>query len=191
MHDAIQPIVLVGGRSRRFGSDKLSEPVPEGTQTWMIDRPIAALRAVFGSRVASVGECAPEVAVRVDSVIPDVYPGAGPIGGVLSALLHTRTEVFVLAGDLPNIQAQDVRAVLAAAAEAPGAAAVLAAADGLQPCIGLYRPHAIDHLRSALGPGGNHSLGAALPTALVAHLDIPIEHAANVNTRGDLRAVRK
>ena len=48
--EEIQPIVLVGGSSRRFGRDKLREPVagPDGSVGWLVDRPIAALRGVFG-----------------------------------------------------------------------------------------------------------------------------------------------
>lgn len=188
MHEDVQPIVLVGGRSRRFGSDKLSAPVSEGSQSWIIDRPVAALRAVFGPRVAAVGECAEEVAARLDRVIPDRYPGAGPIGGVLSALLHAQAEVFVLAGDLPNICAQDIRSILAAATRAPDAAAVLAETDTLEPCIGLYRPRAIAHLKTAIAPGASHQLRTALPAEQIARVRMRTDHAANVNTREDLRA---
>src|SRR5262245_59553696 len=81
--DVFQPIVLVGGKSTRFGRDKLREVVGDG---WLVDRPIAALREVFGARVAVVGECDDEVAQRGDRVITDRFPGVGPIGGIVSAL---------------------------------------------------------------------------------------------------------
>src|SRR5690606_32636942 len=121
--EPIQPVVLVGGRSRRFGRDKLREPVEDG---WLVDAPIRALRAVFGPVVAAVGACDPEVAARFDRVIEDRYPGAGPAGGVLSALQATGGAVFVLAGDLARITEREVRAVMAAAAGAPTAWAVMA-----------------------------------------------------------------
>ncbi len=94
MPASIQPIVLVGGSSRRFGRDKLREPLGGG---WLVDRPIAALREVFGGHVRLVGACHPEVARRGDGVIPDSHPGTGPVGGIVSALeactaaAHART----------------------------------------------------------------------------------------------------
>ena len=60
--DLIQPVVLVGGKSRRFGRDKLREPIGESRAEWLVDRPIRALREVFGARVAVVGECDADVA---------------------------------------------------------------------------------------------------------------------------------
>ncbi len=54
----IQPVVLVGGRSTRFGRDKLREPVGCAREP-LVQRPIRALRAVFGPRVMLVGECHP------------------------------------------------------------------------------------------------------------------------------------
>src|SRR5262245_5365872 len=82
----IHPVVLTGGRSTRFGSDKLRARLDDDG-TLLIDRPIAALRAVFGPRVALVGDCDPAVAARADLIIRDLHPGRGPIGGILSALV--------------------------------------------------------------------------------------------------------
>src|SRR5438552_9917188 len=131
--EPIQPIVLVGGRSTRFGRDKLREPLGEG---WLIDAPIRALREVFGSPVAAVGECDPDVAARFDRIIPDLHPGAGPIGGIVSALKSAGKAVFVLAGDLPRITPGVVRAVAGAAETNPWAWAVMAqgARGKVEPC---------------------------------------------------------
>ena len=190
MFDHIQPIVLVGGRSRRFGRDKLREPIGSGADQWLVDRPIAALRMVFGPRVAAVGECDPEVAVRFDLVISDAHPGIGPLGGVLSALVRTDQDIFVLAGDLSALRDDDVRTILAAAERAPDALAVLAESNGLQPCIGLYRRGARPCLEAALARG-DLALHAAIPPAKLVRVFIPAEHARNVNTTSDLSNTQK
>lgn len=179
---SIQPVVLVGGTSRRFGRDKLREPLASspGNQ-WLVDRPIAALRAVFGPRVAAVGDCDPEVSARADLVIPDTRPGVGPIGGVLSALEGAGGDVFVLPGDLPHITSDAILAVLASARANPAALAVVALTDRTHPCIGLYRrtaaPFLCDHLAA-----GRHSLFDAVPEGLVATVPIDPHDAHNVNT---------
>lgn len=190
MLEHIQPIVLVGGRSRRFGRDKLREPIDVAGTEWLVDRPIAALRAVFGLRIAAVGECAPEVALRFDLIIPDAHPGTGPLGGALSALTHTGMDIFVLAGDLSAVRGEDVRTILAATEREPEALAVLADANGLQPCIGLYRRDVRTSLESALAHG-NLALHAAVPQRRIIRVPIPAEHAINVNTPADLSDIQK
>lgn len=183
MDEPIQPIVLAGGKSRRFGRDKLREPVGEG---WLIDRPIAALREVFGPRVAVVGVCDPEVAARADAVIEDRYPGVGPIGGIVSALEASARAVFVLAGDLPAAAPVDVRAIRDAARGRPDAWAVLAGRGEPEPCFGIYRPPSLAPLRRALAEE-RHALREALPRDQVVLVDLPPASLTNANTPDDLR----
>lgn len=185
MLSAIQPIVLVGGQSLRYGRDKLREPVGLSGEEWLVDRPIGALREVFGPRVALVGECDPAVAARGDLLLADQYPGAGPAGGILAALEQVTGDVFVLAGDLPNISALTVRAILRTAATSDGDAVppwtVLAQSGGVQPCIGLYRRAILPLLaeRLRLGRRSLHDLVPAARQHLVA---VDAREVLNVNT---------
>jgi molybdopterin-guanine dinucleotide biosynthesis protein A len=184
---AIQPVVLVGGRSRRFGRDKLREPVGGG---WLVDRPITALREVFGPRVGVVGPCDPAVAARADLVIPDRYPGIGPTGGILSALEETGGDIFVLAGDLPRITAEAVQLIVKRGAEGPGAWAVLADSGRLEPCIGLYRASCLGPLRERIGDGQAARLWDLVPAEHLIRVAIPAALAANVNTPDNLDRTR-
>ena len=186
---SIQPIVLVGGQSQRFGRDKLREPVSRDGEEWLVDRPIAALRALFGPCVALVGACDRSIAARADLVIEDHYPGCGPAGGILSALEQCPGDVFVLAGDLPHISAAAVQHILNEAQVRPRSAvwAVLADADGLHPCIGLYRQVLRRRLAERLA-AGVASLHDLTPTAHLLRVVIDWRAAANVNTLTDWRA---
>ncbi len=184
---SIQPIVLVGGLSRRFGRDKLREPVGRAGEEWLVDRPIAALRALFGPRVALVGACDRDVATRADLVFEDHYPGCGPAGGILSALEQCTGDVFVLAGDLPHISAVVVQHILDEAQSRPSVWAVLADADGLQPCIGLYRQTLRRRLTERLA-AGVASLHDLTPTEHLHRVVTERRAAANVNTLNDWRA---
>jgi molybdopterin-guanine dinucleotide biosynthesis protein A len=180
--DGIQPIVLVGGMSRRFGRDKLREPVGDG---WLVDRPIAVLRAVFGARVAAVGACDPAVSARADVVIDDIHPAAGPIGGIISALTAFGSDVFVLPGDLPRITPDAVARLFGAALSYPDAWAVLAGSPRPEPCIGVYRRPALEVLLRALGEG-RHRLVDALPRDHVVVIEMPRECLVNANRPEDL-----
>ena len=127
--DDIDPFVLTGGRSSRFGRDKLLVSTRDGLL--LIDHPIAALRSVFGPRVAIVGQCDSSLSARADRVIDDPYPGVGPIGGIVAALESTSRDVFVLAGDLPGIESGHVRQIFDIAKVSPNAHAVLEEAPAL------------------------------------------------------------
>ncbi len=155
--ESIQPIVLVGGKSRRFGRDKLQEPLEGGL---LVEKSIRALREVFGPCVALVGHCDPRIARLGDKVIPDLHAGRGPAGGILGALDFVSADgpipwsVFVLPGDLPNIRSELIRAIVLKGTQVPGAAAVLARTSrGPEPCIGIYRQACKQTLTKAIPEG--------------------------------------
>jgi molybdopterin-guanine dinucleotide biosynthesis protein A len=176
--ETIQPIVLVGGRSLRFGRDKLREPVSRGERgnegAWLVDRAIGALREVFGPVVGVVGECDEEIAVRADRVIADRYRGVGPMGGIASALEETGSSVFVLPGDLCLIGGAVIPRILEAAACAPDAGAVLARTERVQWCVGIYRSILMPVFVRAIREGR---------TAL--HSAVPVDQLVTVQVRAD------
>lgn len=179
----VQPVVLVGGQSTRFGRDKLLEPV-RGKP--LVQHPIDALRAVFGPRVMVVGACDQRVRALADGDLPDLHPGAGPIGGIVSALASTRWPVFVLAGDMPMFGRDEVHAVLSAQ-RPPDALAAWAWSGRAHPCAGVYEPASLDILRAALA-AGRHALVNALPLDRVVRVPIHASRTLNVNTPADARA---
>lgn len=181
----LQPIVLVGGRSRRFGRDKLREPFRGSLGgTWLIDQPILALRAVFRNRIWTVGNAAPEITRRGDRHLPDRWPGAGPLGGILTALRESPDDILVLSGDLPAITDRHIRLIVAAARRHPRHDAVIGQTAGPEPCIGIYRRSAVPVLALRLQKG-DFSLLGALDALRVAHVDLPPEAAINANRPED------
>jgi molybdopterin-guanine dinucleotide biosynthesis protein A len=174
---SVQPVVLVGGKSRRFGRDKLVEP-------WggkvLVQHPIGALRRVFGARVKLVGECDPRIPPLADGVIPDTRSGVGPIGGIAAALEYWNGPVFVLAGDMPAVSEPDIRNVIEHARRHEGPLAVLAATDRVHPCFGLYRPGCLPLLLDRLSKG-ELRLAAALPSERCAAVAVSQGSTKNVN----------
>jgi molybdenum cofactor guanylyltransferase len=117
---AASAIVLAGGRSVRFGRDKLVEPID--------GRPLLYLAAEAVAAVApDIIVVAPPDAVRLlpDSarLAHDEAPFEGPLAGCMTGLLAAREPlVIVVGGDMPSLEpavlALLIRALVASSAEA-------------------------------------------------------------------------
>ncbi len=99
--------VLAGGASRRMGRDKALMTL--GGRT-LLERAIAAVASVADETFV-VGDREPYRQFGVP-VVPDAFPGAGPLGGIGTALRHARHEhVLVVACDMPFLSVPLLRAM--------------------------------------------------------------------------------
>lgn len=163
-------IVLAGGRSSRFGRDKLAEPID--------GRPLLhhAIEAVCPMTDAIVVVAAPDAR-------PELPPGVrlahderafeGPLAGLaagLAALPDGIDRVLVVAGDMPALVPAVLDRLLAAVDPAGAAAAVLAAGDDVPPLpLALDRRRAAEATARLLGDGDRRlrDLVAALDARIV------------------------
>ena len=104
LDDAVLGAVLVGGSSRRMGQPKALIRV-DGSA--MVDRVGAVLSAAGCSRVVAVGPT--DLAGQLEHVA-DLYPGDGPLGGVLTAMSASGSAplVCVVACDLMSLDVDSV-----------------------------------------------------------------------------------
>ncbi len=127
-------VILAGGESRRFGSDKSLLRV--GGEL-LVERSIREWGGVFEEVVIACGArkkfFLPGVAEAVD-----VYPERGPLGGVHAGLGAARFQwVFVAACDMPGIDEEFIAELFQYADD--GCRIVLPRHDGiLEPLCGLY-----------------------------------------------------
>jgi molybdopterin-guanine dinucleotide biosynthesis protein A len=135
----VQVIVLAGGSSRRFGSDKLAALLPDGRS--VLGRCLLGMPS--GWDLVVVGPLRPvpsEVSERVRWV-RELPPGGGPLAGIAAGLqLVTAAVVCVVPGDAPR--AGEVLPLLVATLEqdASLAAAVLSDGEGrANPVLAAYR----------------------------------------------------
>ncbi len=113
---AVSGIVLAGGASRRFGGDKLAEPV---AGVPLLDRAVRVLAEVAGEVVvvAAPGRPVPGLA-GIDGgpairIVTDPEPFGGPLAGVRTGLAAARGSiVIVVGGDMPSIVPAVLRRLL-------------------------------------------------------------------------------
>ena len=175
--------VLVGGKSSRFGSDKAAFPLAGRA---MVLHVAEALRAHLNV-VTLVGDPA-MYAEHGLPVIPDLVKGAGPLGGIVTALGHARSSwCFISACDMPLARASHVAVLLEAAASGSADAILPRTPDGrLQPLFAVYAKTALVPLERALSRGTRKIIDA-LDGLHWIEVPVPDGNAfANVNRPSDL-----
>lgn len=159
-------IVLAGGRSARFGRDKLAEPV-DGRP--MLQRAIEAVRPLVDEvLVVAAPDAAPSLPADV-GLVHDARPFEGPLAGVAAGLAATDADIVLLVGgDMPSMVSTVLRRLLAIVVAPDGPdAAVLASGDGTRPLPMVMRRAPAQATADSLLATGERRL-RALSSALAA-----------------------
>jgi molybdopterin-guanine dinucleotide biosynthesis protein A len=155
--------VLAGGRSSRMGADKAFLEFGGGT---LLARAVAVASAVGPVKIVG----SREKFEKHGTVVTDIFPGHGPLGGIHAALRSSATELnLVLAVDMPFVvprflgflveRARKNRAL----ATVPRARQHAGSSEGtrnwdagqLQPLCAVYRREFAEIAEQALGDGRN------------------------------------
>ncbi len=160
-------IVLAGGRSARFGRDKLIEPI-DGRP--MLDHVIERVRAVATDIVVVGRSTASGTAPDAFRVVGDDRPFEGPLAGLgagLRALDPAIEPVLVVGGDMPTL----VPAVLARLAAGLDVHEAVVLTDDVGP-----RPLPMAVRRSVASPAVDRLLaqGERRLRALLGELDVEV-----------------
>ena len=161
---SISAAILAGGRARRLGGADKASLVVGGAR--IIERQLRALAEVTDD-VRIVAGDSRRYADLGCRVIPDRIPGAGPLGGLYTALLDaTHERVLVVACDLPFVTAELFRRLIDESA-AGADAVVPRSARGLEPLCAIYARRCADEARQRIDRGELQM--AALLSALRVH----------------------
>ncbi|HEX8817838.1 MAG TPA: molybdenum cofactor guanylyltransferase, partial [Terriglobales bacterium] len=132
------------------------------------------------------------------SVIEDVIPQCGPLGGIYSALGATSTDRnLILAVDLPFMNASFLHYLTSRSAESDAVVTVPRLDGRWQPLCAVYRKTFRDHAQAALRDGNNR-IDAVYPSVVVSIVnDAEIDRAGfspelfrNLNTPEDWEQAR-
>ncbi len=121
------------------------------------------------------------------AAIPDRFPGEGPLGGILTALAHSRAEWnLIVACDMPALDAPFLRRLLAAA-EAAGADVLLphGPSGRPEPLCAVYHTGARAALESAFASGVRKITAALAGLHTAAYEVTELTPLQNVNTPED------
>ena len=168
--------VLAGGRSSRMGQDKALLPF----RGLVLAEAVARQVELAAGNVTLVGH--PDL-----GGIPDLYPGEGPLGGILTALHHTSTDWnLIVACDLPGVTAGFLEWLLSETGSAQAPALLPYSAGGrAEPLCAAYHRHILPGLESAFA-SGVRKVTAALEGLGAMRLDVSEEAIfQNVNTPED------
>ncbi len=167
-------IVLAGGRSRRFGSDKLAEPM-DGRP--LIHHAVLTLASVCREVVVAVAPDreVPDLPAGLGGrlmVQPDAHVFGGPLAGLLTGLEIVSWEtVLVIGGDMPWVRPALLRHMAGVLATTGPEAVVLREGDEPRALpLGVRRDRAL-HEALEVVLEDQRSLRALLSRLVVSELD--------------------
>jgi molybdenum cofactor guanylyltransferase len=162
----VTAIVLAGGASRRFGSDKLVAPV--GGMP-LLHRAVLGVVAVADELVIVIAPEAPEPSLPDGIAVPvrfvrDAEPDKGPLVGVLAGLEAAESDLaIVVAGDMPLLVPAVLRRCLDVVGGGGDDAVVLEDPSGLLRPFPMALSVAAARLAAAAGvAAGERRLGRLL-----------------------------
>ena len=176
--------VLAGGESRRFGTDKADAVLAGRT---LLERAYATLGEVFAQVV--VVSSRPDTPYGPWETISDLREACGPLGGIEAALSRAKAEglagTFVLACDLPGVDADVVRTVVDAHERELATAPRRSGEPDFEPLCALYRSECLS-VASRLLDDGRRSARSLFEAVEGVQVDGLEGAFVNVNTPADL-----
>lgn len=173
---AVSGFVLAGGKSSRMGADK-SFLVLAG-QT-LLARALALVRAIT-PEVRIVGE--PTRLSSFGSVVSDMFPARGPLGGIHTALASSPSDWNLVVGvDLPFLEARFLTYLVTEAQRAEAVVTLAKVNDRFEPLCAVYHKAFLAPAEAALARGNNKI------DALFSEIPLRVIDENELNARGHNR----
>lgn len=178
--------VLIGGKARRFGTDKVVAPFRDKL---LIEHVTDVIQPLF-EEIVLIGH--PREHLRGFRVIEDIRPGFGPLGGIFTALSSATTlQCFVFAADMPNLNTDFISHMISSADDHDIVLPVWS--QGREPLHAIYHKRVLPRIEDLLNRHekkifslltGSDTLIVDEPT--IRSFGRPEEIFANINTQHDI-----
>ncbi|MBT5891742.1 MAG: NTP transferase domain-containing protein [Chromatiales bacterium] len=154
----LKALVLAGGRSRRFGSDKAAVVVAEQAQ---LDFLVSVLAKVVSDvRVSIRSDQSGDSLRAAYSQVLDQQTELGPAGGLLAAhKLEPESAWLVVACDMPSITANLLRELIHRREPHRGATAFVGSDGKPEPLCAIYEPATLKILQASVASDGHGVMG--------------------------------
>jgi molybdenum cofactor guanylyltransferase len=146
--------VQAGGGSTRFGQDKALAKLDGKTLLRRTSEVVAAVS--YSVKVVGAADRYPESTVPV---IEDGWPGEGPLGGIITALLETRRTSseavwsLIVSCDMPFLTTDWLQAMRERALGSSAQVIVPRSKNGLEPLCACWRSDSVTKLQGAFESG--------------------------------------
>jgi molybdopterin-guanine dinucleotide biosynthesis protein A len=190
-------VILAGGQATRFGG------LPKGLErvhgTRVIDRVADALRDACDELLLVANDPAAAGWIPGVPATPDIRPGLGSLGGLLTALTHAGGSVVIVAWDMPFVPGALLR-TLREEGESGAYDAVLPRSDsrrGAEPLCAYYTQACAAPIERQLDAGDRRMIGFLdavrvqwLDPAVIRRFGDPARIFLNINEPADLKTAR-
>ena len=177
-------VILCGGQSKRMGSDK---GLIEFNGKKMVEHVLESL----GSHCIGIISNNDEYKQFGKPVWPDIYKNCGPLGGIHSALYHSKAGWNLIAGcDLPFVPTEFLNFLFEKTNGANADAIVRVHENKIEPLCAFYHRSCINSIEKLIR-GKELKMKDALKNFNTSYIDIPMNLFGNslfrnINTRQDL-----
>lgn len=177
----ITGVILAGGRSSRFGTNKALASLGGGR---LVERVAGVMRGIFPN-ILVVTNTPDDYAFLDLPLVTDLVPYQGPLGAIVTAFQAAQHDrIFVVACDLPLLRADRIREIIR---QARGHEAVIPVHDGVREYLmALYSRSVVGEAEACLQRGvrSMHEFCDSLDR--VAYVPIEGAPCVNVNEPRDL-----
>lgn len=153
----------------------------------LVARARDALSGAGAARIAAVGGDVSRLAEFGVELIPDLYPGLGPLGGVVTALSAcTAPLVVVLPCDIPGLTPSFVTSLVGLLDDSPKAAAAVPTVDGRRQVVTIAVRREVLSIFGDRFAEGERSLRVALGEVEVVEYEVARSTLADIDSPEDL-----